>query len=98
MQCCGLDKNSTASKPVIVWSIRNGYVAKCAVLEFYDASSLRCGNGGVYEFATKNDGRQGLIINAQNCMHCKTCDIKDPTQNIVWVTPEGGGGPNYPNM
>ena len=39
-----------------------------------------------------------LVINAQNCVHCKTCDIKDPTQNIVWVTPEGGGGPNYPNM
>ena len=39
-----------------------------------------------------------LQINAQNCVHCKTCDIKDPTQNIVWVTPEGGGGPNYPNM
>ena len=39
-----------------------------------------------------------LQINAQNCVHCKTCDIKDPTQNIKWVTPEGGGGPNYPNM
>ena len=39
-----------------------------------------------------------LQINAQNCVHCKTCDIKDPTQNIVWVTPEGGGGPNYSNM
>ena len=39
-----------------------------------------------------------LQINAQNCVHCKTCDIKDPTQNIVWTTPEGGGGPNYPNM
>ena len=39
-----------------------------------------------------------LQINSQNCVHCKTCDIKDPTQNIVWVTPEGGGGPNYPNM
>jgi electron-transferring-flavoprotein dehydrogenase len=39
-----------------------------------------------------------LQINAQNCVHCKTCDIKDPTQNIVWVAPEGGGGPNYANM
>ena len=39
-----------------------------------------------------------FVINAQNCVHCKTCDIKDPTQNIVWVTPEGGGGPNYSNM
>jgi electron-transferring-flavoprotein dehydrogenase len=39
-----------------------------------------------------------FVINAQNCVHCKTCDIKDPSQNITWVTPEGGGGPNYPNM
>ncbi|MDR6412365.1 electron transfer flavoprotein-ubiquinone oxidoreductase [Paraburkholderia terricola] len=53
---------------------------------------------GVYEFREKEDGDLGLVINAQNCVHCKTCDIKDPTQNIVWVTPEGGGGPNYPNM
>ncbi len=52
---------------------------------------------GVYEFMVEN-GEQRLQINAQNCVHCKTCDIKDPTQNIVWVTPEGGGGPNYPNM
>ena len=43
-------------------------------------------------------GTERLQINAQNCVHCKTCDIKDPTQNIVWVTPEGGGGPNYPGM
>jgi electron-transferring-flavoprotein dehydrogenase len=53
---------------------------------------------GVYEFVKADDGRDRLQINAQNCVHCKTCDIKDPTQNIVWVTPEGGGGPNYPNM
>ncbi|WP_153100544.1 electron transfer flavoprotein-ubiquinone oxidoreductase [Paraburkholderia hayleyella] len=52
----------------------------------------------VYEFVKNNDGNEQLVINAQNCVHCKTCDIKDPTQNIVWVTPEGGGGPNYPNM
>jgi electron-transferring-flavoprotein dehydrogenase len=51
----------------------------------------------VYEFV-QADGGQRLQINAQNCVHCKTCDIKDPRQNIVWVTPEGGGGPNYPNM
>ena len=43
-------------------------------------------------------GKERLHINAQNCVHCKTCDIKDPTQNIVWVTPEGGGGPNYVGM
>nr|WP_230418971.1 electron transfer flavoprotein-ubiquinone oxidoreductase [Undibacterium griseum] len=53
---------------------------------------------GVYEFMKTDDGQDKLQINAQNCVHCKTCDIKDPTQNIVWVTPEGGGGPNYPNM
>lgn len=53
---------------------------------------------GVYEFIEAEGGGQRLQINAQNCVHCKTCDIKDPTQNIVWVTPEGGGGPNYVNM
>jgi electron-transferring-flavoprotein dehydrogenase len=53
---------------------------------------------GVYEFVKNDSGEDRLQINAQNCVHCKTCDIKDPTQNIVWVTPEGGGGPNYPNM
>ncbi|PMS36823.1 electron transfer flavoprotein-ubiquinone oxidoreductase [Trinickia symbiotica] len=52
----------------------------------------------VYEFVKNDDGSDRLVINAQNCVHCKTCDIKDPTQNVVWVTPEGGGGPNYPNM
>ncbi len=53
---------------------------------------------GVYEFVKGDDGSDRLQINAQNCVHCKTCDIKDPTQNIVWVTPEGGGGPNYAGM
>ncbi|MEZ5653873.1 MAG: electron transfer flavoprotein-ubiquinone oxidoreductase [Burkholderiaceae bacterium] len=54
---------------------------------------------GVYEFVKDDEsGADRLQINAQNCVHCKTCDIKDPTQNIVWVVPEGGGGPNYPNM
>jgi len=53
---------------------------------------------GVYEFVGTESGEPKLQINAQNCVHCKTCDIKDPTQNINWVTPEGGGGPNYPNM
>jgi electron-transferring-flavoprotein dehydrogenase len=53
---------------------------------------------GVYEFVKNEDNTDRLQINAQNCVHCKTCDIKDPTQNIVWVTPEGGGGPNYVNM
>ncbi len=53
---------------------------------------------GVYEFVKAADNTDRLQINAQNCVHCKTCDIKDPTQNIVWVTPEGGGGPNYAGM
>ncbi len=53
---------------------------------------------GVYEFVKNPDDTDRLQINAQNCVHCKTCDIKDPTQNIVWVTPEGGGGPNYSGM
>ncbi|MDN4501290.1 electron transfer flavoprotein-ubiquinone oxidoreductase [Alteromonadaceae bacterium BrNp21-10] len=53
---------------------------------------------GVYEFVDNAQGEQVFQINGQNCIHCKTCDIKDPSQNIQWVTPEGGGGPNYPNM
>ena len=54
---------------------------------------------GVYEVVRNEDGKDPRFqINAQNCVHCKTCDIKDPSQNIVWTTPEGGGGPNYPNM
>ncbi|HEU4621047.1 MAG TPA: 4Fe-4S dicluster domain-containing protein, partial [Burkholderiaceae bacterium] len=53
---------------------------------------------GVYEYVKDDAGAERLQINAQNCVHCKTCDIKDPSQNIVWIAPEGGGGPNYPNM
>jgi len=89
--------NHAEDQPVHL-TLKNPNVPVEINLAKYAGPEQRYCPAGVYEFVKTDEGRDRLQINAQNCVHCKTCDIKDPTQNIVWVTPEGGGGPNYPNM
>ncbi len=90
--------NHEENQPVHL-RLKNASVAIEINLKDYEAPEERYCPAGVYEIVRDEDGSNPrLQINAQNCVHCKTCDIKDPTQNIDWVVPEGGGGPNYPNM
>ena len=79
-------------------TLKDASVPVAINLATYAGPESRYCPAGVYEFVKNADNTDRLQINAQNCVHCKTCDIKDPTQNIVWVTPEGGGGPNYAGM
>jgi electron-transferring-flavoprotein dehydrogenase len=89
--------NHSEDQPIHL-TLKNASVPVAINLAKYAGPEARYCPAGVYEFIKTDAGQDRLQINAQNCVHCKTCDIKDPTQNIVWVTPEGGGGPNYPNM
>ena len=89
--------NHAEDQPIHL-TLKNPDVPVGINLAQYAGPEARYCPAGVYEFVKTDEGKDRLQINAQNCVHCKTWDIKDPTQNIVWVTPEGGGGPNYPNM
>ena len=89
--------NHEEDQPVHL-TLKDDSVPIAVNLAEYDAPEQRYCPAGVYEIVEDEAAGPRLRINAQNCVHCKTCDIKDPTQNIHWVTPEGGGGPNYPNM
>ena len=88
--------NHEEDQPVHL-QVKNPELQKTSELDVYAGPSTRYCPAGVYEWVEK-DGRQVYVINAQNCVHCKTCDIKDPNQNINWVPPQGGEGPVYPNM
>jgi electron-transferring-flavoprotein dehydrogenase len=89
--------NHEEDQPVHL-TLKDADIPTAINLPVYAGPEQRYCPAGVYEFVDGENGEPRLQINAQNCVHCKTCDIKDPTQNISWVTPEGGGGPNYPNM
>ena len=88
--------NHEENQPVHL-KVKDLGLQKASELGVFAGPSSRYCPAGVYEWVEK-DGDKVFVINAQNCVHCKTCDIKDPTQNINWTVPEGGGGPNYPNM
>ena len=89
--------NHEENQPVHL-TLQDASVPVSVNLSRYAGPEQRYCPAGVYEYVKTDEGSDRLQINAQNCVHCKTCDIKDPTQNIRWVVPEGGGGPNYPNM
>ncbi len=89
--------NHAEDRPIHL-QIKDAEIPITVNLAEYDSPEQRYCPAGVYEIVGREEGAPKLQINAQNCVHCKTCDIKDMTQNINWVVPEGGGGPNYPNM
>ncbi|MFN0164305.1 MAG: electron transfer flavoprotein-ubiquinone oxidoreductase [Burkholderiales bacterium] len=89
--------NHEENQPIHL-TLKDASVPVSVNLAQYAGPESRYCPAGVYEYVKNDDGSDRLQINAQNCVHCKTCDIKDPRQNIVWVVPEGGGGPNYPGM
>ena len=89
--------NHAENQPVHL-RLRDVNVPISVNLPDYDAPEQRYCPAGVYEIVGDGNGASRLQINVQNCVHCKTCDIKDPTRNIDWSVPEGGGGPNYPNI
>jgi electron-transferring-flavoprotein dehydrogenase len=89
--------NHDEDQPVHL-QVKDMALQKSSEHDVYGGPSARYCPAGVYEWIEEGEGAPRYQINAANCVHCKTCDIKDPNQNINWVPPEGGGGPNYPNM